>query len=81
MLPFVLVVIVVLFAMGFSNPLLWVAAGILLYIVVSAGRGGLTRDPEYLQYRERRIRNARYEKRFRREYPQTGKGGGGGGQR
>ncbi|MFI6640174.1 hypothetical protein [Streptomyces sp. NPDC050504] len=78
MLPFVLVLIVVLFVMGFSNPLLWVAAGVLLYIVISSGRGALTRDPEYQQYRERRIRNARYEKRFRREHPHGGGGGGGG---
>ncbi|MEU2222370.1 MULTISPECIES: hypothetical protein [unclassified Streptomyces] len=69
---------VVLVALGFGNPLWWLAAVALLYLCATHGRGSPGAAPptapgtppdSYRAYRERRDRQAGWERRYRRERP------------
>ncbi|GHD98025.1 hypothetical protein [Streptomyces alanosinicus] len=72
----------VLVILGIGNHLWWLAAVALLYVYATRGRGtpgtppttgtgmGTPPPPEnYRAYRERRDRQARWERRYRRERP------------
>ncbi|MFH8345826.1 hypothetical protein [Streptomyces sp. NPDC018045] len=67
MFPLLLVAIVITVVAGFSTPLWWVAAAILVYLTVRYRQGYLVNDPDYRAYRERRIRQDRYDRRYRAE--------------
>ena len=70
---------VVLVILGIGNHLWWLAAVALLYLYATHGRGspgpppagaGTPPPPEnYRAYRERRDRQAKWERRYRRERP------------
>ncbi|MEU6776463.1 hypothetical protein [Streptomyces sp. NPDC046759] len=71
---------VVLVILGIGNHLWWLAAVALLYLYATHGRGspgtpppagvGAPSPPEnYRAYRQRRDRQARWERRYRRERP------------
>ncbi|MGW2421564.1 hypothetical protein ACWC0C_20325 [Streptomyces sp. NPDC001709] len=71
---------VVLVIVGIGNHLWWLAAVALLYLYATHGRGspgttppagpGTPPPPEnYRAYRERRDRQAKWERRYRRERP------------
>ncbi|MQY32969.1 hypothetical protein SRB17_09290 [Streptomyces sp. RB17] len=71
---------VVLVILGIGNHLWWLAAVALLYLYVTHGRGspgtpppaGASTPPppeSYRAYRERRDRQAKWERRYRRERP------------
>ncbi|MFF7973865.1 hypothetical protein [Streptomyces sp. NPDC007905] len=70
---------VVLVILGFSNHTWWLAAVALLYLYAKYGRRspGTTTPPaapgtppdSYRAYRERRDRQAKWERRYRRERP------------
>ncbi|GGW40199.1 hypothetical protein GCM10010503_15870 [Streptomyces lucensis JCM 4490] len=69
---------VVLVILGFGNHAWWLAAGALLYLYARHGRGAPAPPPpagtgavpdSYRAYRERRDRQARWERRYRRERP------------
>ncbi|MEV6807668.1 hypothetical protein ACH4NF_05515 [Streptomyces sp. NPDC017248] len=70
---------VVLVVLGIGNHLWWLAAVALLYLYATHGRGspgavppaaGPGAPPEsYRAYRERRDRQAEWERRYRRERP------------
>jgi hypothetical protein len=78
-----LVLIVVLFGLGFLDPLWWVAAAILLYGVTRHSRGRDRRGSrtlgggsglgaqgsygDYQDYRERRDRRERWDRRYSRQ--------------
>lgn len=70
-----LILIAVLFGLGFLDPLWWVAAAVLVYGVTRHGRGrvgGRSRDGgsglgDYQDYRERRDRRERWDRRYRRQ--------------
>lgn len=72
----------VLVVLGFSNEVLWLAAVALLYLYVRYGRtgGGSSTAPssgspasggsaQPASYRDRRDRQAKWERRYRRERP------------
>jgi hypothetical protein len=68
----------VLVLLGFGNHTWWLAAGALLYLYVTYGRGSPGPPPaggpgalpdSYRAYRERRDRQAKWERRYRRERP------------
>ena len=74
----------VLVVMGFSDPVLWLAAVALLYLYVRHGRtgggsaasssgspasGGPAQPGSYRAYRDRRDQQAKWERRYRRERP------------
>ncbi|MER5886074.1 hypothetical protein ABT160_19820 [Streptomyces sp. NPDC001941] len=75
MKPLTLVLFVALVAFGFSQPVLWVAAGVLAFIGLRDGTGG----SEYREYRDRRDRQERFNRRYLRERPGAARRGGGGG--
>lgn len=69
---------VVLVILGFGNHTWWLAAAALLYLYVKHGRGAAGVAPptgpgappdSYRTYRERRDRQAKWERRYRRERP------------
>ncbi|MFF9085067.1 hypothetical protein ACF1BE_01315 [Streptomyces sp. NPDC014991] len=63
---------VVLVLLGCGNHLWWLAAVALLYLYATHGRGspGPDTPPDsYRTYRERRDRQAGWERRYRRERP------------
>ncbi|ANP54625.1 hypothetical protein J2Z21_001757 [Streptomyces griseochromogenes] len=69
---------VVLVILGFGNHIWWLAAAALLYLYVKHGRGSPGAAPpagsgtppdSYRAYRERRDRQAKWERRYRRERP------------
>ncbi|WP_030340990.1 hypothetical protein [Streptomyces sp. NRRL S-1022] len=74
---------VVLVILGIGNHLWWLAAVVLLYLYATHGRGSPGTAPpgttppagsgappdSYRAYRERRDRQARWERRYRRERP------------
>ncbi|GHH15942.1 hypothetical protein [Streptomyces rubradiris] len=70
---------VVLVILGIGNHLWWLAAVALLYLYATHGRGSPGTTPPaptssalpdtYRAYRERRDRQARWERRYRRERP------------
>ncbi|MFF8998688.1 hypothetical protein [Streptomyces achromogenes] len=70
---------VVLVILGIGNHLWWLAAVVLLYLYATHGRGSPGTAPpgaapgtlpdSYRAYRERRDRQARWERRYRREHP------------
>ncbi|MFF4485575.1 hypothetical protein ACFY0F_03630 [Streptomyces sp. NPDC001544] len=68
---------VVLVVLGFGNHTWWLAAAALLFLYVQYGREGSPStgaDPagtpaSYQAYRERRDRQAKWERRYRRERP------------
>ncbi|MFG2358514.1 hypothetical protein [Streptomyces sp. NPDC048521] len=70
---------VVLVILGFGNHLWWLAAVALLYLCATHGRGSPGAPPppagagavpdSYRAYRERRDRQAKWERRYRRERP------------
>ncbi|GGR66371.1 MULTISPECIES: hypothetical protein [Streptomyces] len=70
---------VVLVILGIGNHLWWLAAVALLYLYATHGRGSPGTIPpgaapgtppdSYRAYRERRDRQARWERRYRRERP------------
>ncbi|MEV7241415.1 MULTISPECIES: hypothetical protein [unclassified Streptomyces] len=69
---------VVLVILGFGNHTWWLAAGVLLYLYAKYGRGAPAAPPpagagpapdSYRAYRERRDRQAKWERRYRRERP------------
>ena len=68
----------VLVILGIGNHLWWLAAVALLYLYATQGRGSPGTTPpagpgaqpdSYRAYRERRDRQARWERRYRRERP------------
>ncbi|AKN68912.1 MULTISPECIES: hypothetical protein [Streptomyces] len=68
----------VLVILGIGNHLWWLAAVALLYLYATHGRGSPGTTPpaasgalpdSYRAYRERRDRQARWERRYRRERP------------
>ncbi|GGK56163.1 MULTISPECIES: hypothetical protein [Streptomyces aurantiacus group] len=78
----IILAILVLVVMGFSNPVWWIAAAALLYLHVRYGHTGPSPssggpagssgsparvDESYRAYRQRRDRQARWERRYRRE--------------
>ncbi|MFE9646682.1 hypothetical protein ACFYO0_21715 [Streptomyces sp. NPDC006365] len=77
----IILAILVLAVMGFSNPVWWIAAAALLYLHVRYGHTGPSTssggpagsparaDESYRAYRQRRDRQARWERRYRRERP------------
>ncbi|MEV5594733.1 hypothetical protein [Streptomyces sp. NPDC052496] len=52
---------------GLANPVWWLASAVLLYLAVRFRQGYLGYDAEYRAYRERRIRQDRYDRRYRAE--------------
>ncbi|MEU2436554.1 hypothetical protein ABZ595_10165 [Streptomyces rubradiris] len=66
---------VVLVILGIGNHLWWLAAVALLYLYATHGRGSPrptspgTLPDNYRAYRDRRDRQARWERRYRRERP------------
>ncbi|WP_030636373.1 MULTISPECIES: hypothetical protein [Streptomyces] len=68
MFPLLLVSIVITALAGwFANPVWWVASAVLAYLAVRYRQGYLGYDAEYRAYRERRIRQDRWDKRYRAE--------------
>ncbi|WP_327325369.1 hypothetical protein OG735_24850 [Streptomyces sp. NBC_01210] len=69
--PVLVLVVVALIGFGFMEPVLWVAAAVLVFGHVRYGRGGSRsggrRDMEYREYRDRRDHQARLERRYQRE--------------
>ncbi|WP_328671730.1 hypothetical protein OG905_17675 [Streptomyces sp. NBC_00322] len=68
--PLLLLVVVALIGFGFMEPVLWLAAAVLVFGHVRYRRGGARpggSDTEYREYRERRDRQARMERRYQRE--------------
>ncbi|MFJ4714106.1 hypothetical protein [Streptomyces sp. NPDC088785] len=66
-----LILLVILFGLGFVNPLWWLAGAVLLFGVVRGrarldGRGGET-DSDYARYRDDRVRRERWDRRYRRQ--------------
>ncbi|MEV6840069.1 hypothetical protein AB0N17_37195 [Streptomyces sp. NPDC051133] len=68
----------VLVTLGIGNHLWWLAAGVLLYLYATHGRGSPGTPPpagaaglpdSYRAYRDRRDRQAKWERRYRRERP------------
>ncbi|MEU1709368.1 hypothetical protein ABZ478_29075 [Streptomyces sp. NPDC005706] len=69
---------VVLVILGFGNHTWWLGAAVLLYLYAKYGRGSPAAPPpggagpvpdSYRAYRERRDRQAKWERRYRRERP------------
>ncbi|MDX3380645.1 hypothetical protein PV682_04170 [Streptomyces niveiscabiei] len=81
MFVLLLVLIAVLFGFGFLHPIWWVAAAVLVYGAIRQGRdhgGGLTRGGgsgpgdsrgarDYQEYRQRRDRQNRWDRRYFRQ--------------
>ncbi|MEU2621048.1 hypothetical protein ABZ642_23400 [Streptomyces sp. NPDC007157] len=75
MFVLLLVLIVVLFGLGFLHPLWWVAAAVLIFGFTryGRGRGGGRIDGDgsdlgdYRDYRERRDRQDRWDRRYSRQ--------------
>ncbi|MEC4019099.1 hypothetical protein, partial [Streptomyces sp. H27-D2] len=75
MLALLLIPVVVLFGLGFLNPLWWVAAAVVVYGAVHYGRGGARRRgyrgdsdyPDYRDYRDHRDRQDRWGRRYARD--------------
>ncbi|MHC5257406.1 hypothetical protein ACYSUO_05955 [Streptomyces sp. UC4497] len=75
MLILLLVLLAVLFGLGFLNALWWVAAAALIFAFFhyglvgegSWGRRGDSRYEGYGEYRDRRDRQDRWERRYRRQ--------------
>lgn len=89
----IVAVLAVLIALGFKQPLLWVAAAVLVYFLVRRHDGGHARPPgpvsggvgagagggsggggggtpsSYRDYRIRRDRQERWDRRYRRSHP------------
>ncbi|MGP4051113.1 hypothetical protein [Streptomyces sp. 2A115] len=79
----IILAILALAVLGFSNPVWWLAAAALLYLHLRYGRTGSSSaggpagsagssgrvDSSYRAYRDRRDRQARWERRYRRERP------------
>jgi hypothetical protein len=71
-----LILIVVLFGLGFLSPLWWVAAGVLVFGATRYGRGdggGWIRGDgsdlgEYRDYENHRDRQDRWDRRYSRQY-------------
>ncbi len=75
MFPLLLVSIVITAVAGwFANPVWWVATAVLAYLAVRYRQGYLSYDAEYRAYRERRIRQDRWDRRYRRERGGAAKG-------
>ncbi|MCX4977983.1 hypothetical protein [Streptomyces sp. NBC_00620] len=73
MFVLLLILIVVLFGLGFLNPIWWVAAAVLVFGVTRYGRdrrGGWGRGgaSEYGEYRDRRERQDRWDRRYSRQH-------------
>ncbi|MFF1741031.1 hypothetical protein [Streptomyces mirabilis] len=76
MFVLLLILIVVLFGLGFLSPLWWVAAGVLVFGATRYGRGdvgGWIRGDgsdlgEYRDYENRRDRQDRWDRRYSRQY-------------
>ena len=67
MIPVLLVILVILVGLGFAKPVLWLAAGVLIYGITRYRRGGrLGRrdDLEYLEYRRGRALRDGLERRY-----------------
>ncbi|MFF7755823.1 hypothetical protein ACFZCP_42990 [Streptomyces sp. NPDC007971] len=69
---------VVLVILGFGNHFWWLVAAVLIHLYVKHGRGSHGAAPpaapgpqpdSYRAYRERRDRQAKWERRYRRERP------------
>ncbi|MFD3836397.1 hypothetical protein ACFWWC_09055 [Streptomyces sp. NPDC058642] len=75
MFALLLVLVVVLFGLGFLNPLWWVAAAVLVFSATRHGRdrgGGRIRGDgsdleDYRDYQERRDRQNRWDRRYSRQ--------------
>lgn len=63
------ILVLVLFGLGFLNPLWWVAATVLVFALVGPGRRGRGRghDSDYGEYKDQRDREDRWERRYRRQ--------------
>ncbi|MDV9168846.1 hypothetical protein R6V09_01630 [Streptomyces sp. W16] len=75
MFVLLLILIVVLFGLGFLNPLWWVAAAVLVFAATRHGRGGggwIRGDGsdlgEYRDYENRRDRQDRWDRRYSRRH-------------
>jgi hypothetical protein len=70
-----LVLVAVLFGLGFLSPLWWVAAAVLLYAATRHGRDrgggrshvGRSGAGDYREYQERRSRQERWDRRYSRQ--------------
>lgn len=72
MSPFLLLFVMALIGFGFQEPVLWLAAAVLVFGHVRYGRGGGgssgdRSDSEYRAYRDRRDSQTRLERRYQRE--------------
>ncbi|WP_019073852.1 hypothetical protein [Streptomyces hokutonensis] len=76
MFVLLLIPVLVLFGLGFLNPLWWMAAAVLVYGVTRLDRdrgGGRSRDDgsdlgNYRDYQERRDRRERWDRRYNRQH-------------
>lgn len=64
-----LILVMVLFGLGFLNALWWVAAVALAFALVGSRRGsrGRFHDSDYGEYKDHRDREHRWERRYRRQ--------------
>ncbi|GAA1369511.1 hypothetical protein [Streptomyces beijiangensis] len=68
MLVLLLILLVLLFGLGFLNPIWWVAAAIVVYGLVRTGRSrGRDAGSDYGDYRDYRDRQDRWDRRYRRQ--------------
>ncbi|MFH8403185.1 hypothetical protein ACH4FX_00225 [Streptomyces sp. NPDC018019] len=74
MFPLLLVSSLITIAAGFADPVWWVATAVLVYLAVRYRQGYLGYDAEYRAYRERRIRQDRWDRRYRAERGGAAKG-------
>lgn len=70
MVVLLVVGVVVLVAMGFSQPVWWLIAGVVLYGYLRFGNGvrGASGRGGYGEYRERREQRDRWDRRYRRQH-------------
>ncbi|MFF0742487.1 hypothetical protein ACFYVL_19025 [Streptomyces sp. NPDC004111] len=64
------VVLVVLFAMGFSQPVWWLIGGVVLYAFLRYGNGirHVSGPGGYEEYRMRREQRDKWDRRYRRQH-------------
>ncbi|MFE1028041.1 hypothetical protein ACFW5I_26315 [Streptomyces sp. NPDC058818] len=75
MFALLLILLVVLFGLGFLNPIWWMAAAVLAYGITRGrpdrgdgpGRSGGSGPGGYRDYRERRNRQERWDRRYSRQ--------------
>lgn len=74
MFVLLLIIALILFGLGFLNPIWWVAAAVLVFGATrfgldrGRGRGGGADPGEYREYRDRRERQDRWDRRYSRQH-------------